>query len=151
MKKLSLFLIVISCVINSYTQEIKLTTEQRMQLMDLVVPAIQNCISNFGGKYQPGTTIRKVEQETETKFVVYGTLSYKGQQCGLVSNTDYYVTVYQEGSQTFGETCIYSPYCLWGIQTSIEWDCDCKKWQYNKDNAAKGAVDILRMLQTVSR
>ena len=148
MKKLALVFFIMNLVANSFSQELSLTSDEKKQLMDVVVPAIQNCVSNFGGTYIPGTTITKVNQESDTKFVIYGKMSYKGQQCGNVT-TDYYVTVYQEGSQSFGQTCIYSPYCLWGVQTSIEWDCDCRKWQYGTDNATKGAIDIMRLLQSI--
>lgn len=150
MKRVFFLFLFISLPVFSFAQKVELSTSVKEELMDILLPALQKCINNFGGTYIPGTKIKSAYRTSETVFIINGTLNYKGEQCGRVSDIPYKVTIYKEGSQTFGETCIYTPYCLWGVVTSQEWDCDCKKWQYGKDNAVKGAVDILILLQRIS-
>ncbi len=149
----SKFLLTIFLSISLYgvsQQSIKISSDERRILMDGVVSALRQCISNFGGTYKPGTTISNVVELTESSFEVSGTVSYTGSQCGTVKDAPYKITFYKEGTQAFGETCMYTPYCLWGVETSREWDCECRKWQYGSDNVVKGAMEILLMLQKVS-
>lgn len=146
-----LLAIIFLCFNGAFAQKsISLTSEDKSMLMDGVVNALRQCISNFSGTYKPGTTIKEVVELSETSFEVSGTVSYTGGQCGTVRDTPYKITFYQEGSQAFGETCIYTPYCLWGVETSREWDCECRKWQYGSDNAAKGAMEIMMLLNKIS-
>lgn len=151
MKKVLLIISILAIISSSFSQKQNLTKEEKTHLMDIVVPILQKCIQNFDGSYKPGTTITSVFKQTENKYTVEGTCTYWGEQCGLVSNTSYKVSVYQEGSQTYGETCILTPYCLFGIVTSQEWDCNCRKWQYENDTSLKGAIDLLIFLQKISQ
>ena len=151
MKRVFFVLGCITLVSSVFAQSLNLSMEEKQELMDKVVPVLQNCISNFSGSYRPGTTITKVTQDSETKFIIEGTCNYKGQNCGLVSDTQYKVTIYQEGSQSFGETCIVTPYCLLGVITNREWDCECRKWKYGADNLSVGAADFMRILQAISQ
>jgi len=68
-----------------------------------------------------------------------------------VNDTPFKLTVVKEGSQSFSETCIYSPYCIFGVETGKEWDCECKKWQYGGDENIEGAWKILMLLQEISQ
>lgn len=140
------------CFISLYafSQQQSITPEERAELLDIVVPTLRTCIANFSGTYEPGTTIKSINPISDTKFEINGTVSYRAQQCGLVSNTQYSITIYQEGSQFFITSCIYSRYCLYGVIISEDWDCECKKNQYNTSNAAEGTINIMMLLQKLS-
>lgn len=131
------------------SQEINFSSSEKNQLMDVVLPVLQNCIDKFDGQYRPGTTITDVVLLTDTKFKVSGTVNYRGQQCGEVNDCEYTITIYQEGSQANMKICMYAPYCFLGVQTSKEWDCGCNKWYSASQKAATG-IKIYNLLNTFS-
>jgi len=150
MKIISLVAVLLFVSLNAQPQSISLSNKDKEKLLDVVIPILKNCITNFDGKYLPGTTVDRIRKEAENKFRILGNVSYRGEQCGEVRNRDYKISFYKEGSRTYGETCIYSPYCFLGVVTSEEWDCACRKWQYGSDETIKDALEIFLLLKKIS-
>ncbi|MBQ6306722.1 MAG: hypothetical protein IJK78_09170 [Bacteroidales bacterium] len=103
--------------------KISVSASEKQAMMDPVVEALQGLIAKFDGTYKPGTTIDEVFQISDFEILIKGKVNYKSTNCGDV-RTDYKVKMIVEGSKTYAEPSIYTPYGAFGglVITGYEWD-----------------------------
>lgn len=119
-----LFVLMLSVIGFSQAQEkeITLSAQEKQVFMDDVTTSLKGLIKEFGGEYNPGTTIDHVYQLSEYEMRIEGMVNYTTKKSGDV-RTKYRLNIIVEGSNTYAKPCIYTPYCFLGTVTEYQWDC----------------------------
>lgn len=122
---------------------LKLDKNEKLNLRNGVNKALNEMITCFDGTMDwDATTIDQVKNVSNHEIHVEGKVRYQSKKCGTVY-TSYQVDITKEGSKSMAKPCIYTPYCAFGIETGHEWDCKCKKHQFDPTEVFKVGVEIV--------